>query len=194
MADVLRKLLPCLAGASTPCCGAVSAAVGPATVGADSAELPDCMCNLEAFDVMSRLLYDGVGMNLENLLADCNANHGAGVKYPGSAGEECEAYYYENSGDGAGAGESDENKSSPDYSSRDGVGSREEGVVATAAVDVKKKNDAVVVVTRRRRRGREETSSGKMKVRGEEGGLMVVASGKASTTRASRVRSHGIVG
>ena len=33
------------------------------------AELPDCMCNLDAFDTMARLLDDGVGINLENLLA-----------------------------------------------------------------------------------------------------------------------------
>ena len=33
------------------------------------AALPDCMCNPDAFDTMARLLDDGVGIHLENLLA-----------------------------------------------------------------------------------------------------------------------------
>lgn len=56
LSDLLRTLLPCLAGASQQCCAAVVAAVGPEGA---SAELPDCMCNPDAFDVMARLLDDG---------------------------------------------------------------------------------------------------------------------------------------
>ena len=89
--DLLGGLLPCLAGAGPQCCNAVVAAVGPPSE-TETPALPDCMCNAQAYDAMTQLLADGVGVNLEGLLGMCNAQHASNVAYPGSTNGRCEEY------------------------------------------------------------------------------------------------------
>ena len=87
--SALPSLIPCLTGATASCCQNVVDIVGPS----DEADMTNCLCNRDAFDVLDSLLEDNVGIDLVDRLGDCAAK-GYVINYPEAegGGGGCDAY------------------------------------------------------------------------------------------------------
>ena len=87
--SALPSLIPCLTGATASCCQNVVDIVGPS----DEADMQNCLCNADAFDVLDSLLEDNVGIDLVDRLGDCAAK-GYVINYPEAegGGGGCDAY------------------------------------------------------------------------------------------------------